>query len=405
MRGEDAFARLIAPVTPEEFFAEYWGKKHLHISRNDAGYHHDVLTFDDVDAYLARNDLRYPYIRLVKEGRELPLNNYGRDRVFGENVFQGNLDQDALFREYADGATMCMQLQHLAMPTLGAFTRELEGYFGYRTQSTIFLTPGNSQGFTQHFDSHDFFTMGVSGEKTWRIYAERAEYPLPRTEVLDSEVDISDALNSEFRVKAGDTLYVPRGVYHDARSESGTSMQISLGVFPYYWCDVLHTLIDELADKHARLRMAVAPTRHIPAATLEADFREMLALISDRADITGVLNGLQRAAASKRVKDGTHRLRDLEALEALGPDDLLVARDVEAEIRQDADRLLVVFYDKQIAMPGFVRSELDAILAGSPFSASSLPGGLDTRSRMALVRKLLSEGLLTLASPSPVRPD
>ena len=405
MRAESAFERLIAPITPEEFLSDYWGKKHLHIARNDPDYHHRVLTFDDVDAYLGRNDLRYPYIRLVKQGRELPLDIYARDRVFGENVFQGNLDQDALFREYADGATMCMQLQHLAMPGLGAFTRDLESFFGYRTQSTIFLTPGTSQGFTEHFDSHDFFTMGVSGEKTWRIYADRAEYPLPRTEILDTDVNISGVVESEFKVRAGDTLYVPRGVYHDARSIDGTSLQISFGIFPHYWCDVLHSLVDALADEHPKLRMAVAPFRQIDPVELDAGFRSILELISQHGDVAQVVSRLQDAVASKGLKDSSHRLRDMELLALIQPDDRLVMRDLDVQIHEEGDRIALGFYDKRIAMPAFVRPQLDTILTGEVFSAASLPGPLDVESRVVLVRKLVAEGLVTLNEPPAQLPN
>jgi hypothetical protein len=396
VRGQEIFEKLISPISPEEFFSRYWGKQYLHISRNDQRYHQDVLTFEDVDNYLARADLRYPFIRLVKEGRELPLTNYAHDRVFGENLFQGNLDTDALFREYADGATMCMQLQHLTMPGLGMFTRRIESYFGYRTQSTVFLTPSNSHGFTRHYDSHDFFTMGISGEKTWRVYVEKAEFPLPRTEVLDNEVAISDSVESEFKVKAGDTLYVPRGVYHDARSESGTSIQISLGVFPYYWCDVLHTLVDKLADKHSRLRTAVAPTKSIDAAALRAEFEEILNLVRQESDIASVLAHMQRVSASKCLKDAKNRLRDIEYLRGLAPEMPLRARDIDVRVtEEDGDRLVLSFYDKRIGLPSLVKPQLDTILSGEPFCASSLPGSLDLAGRMLLVGRLVTEGLVT----------
>lgn len=291
---------------------------------------------------------------------------------------------------------MCMQLQHLVMPALGTFTRRVEGYFGYRTQSTIFVTPSNSHGFTRHYDSHDFFTMGIAGEKTWRVYVEKAELPLPRTEVLDTDVNISDSVEAEFKVRAGDTLYVPRGVYHDARSEGGTSVQISLGIFPYYWCDVLHTLIDELADKHCRLRTAVAPARNIDAASLKAEFREILNLVRDEADIAGVLSHLQSVSASKCLKDGKNRFDDLELLHGLAPETPLRARDIDARVtEEDGGRLFLSFYDKQIGLPSFVKPQIDTILSGRQFCAASLPASLDLNGRMLLVRRLVTEGLLT----------
>lgn len=396
MRGQREFEKLIHPLTRDDFFSNYWGKRHLHIERNDPTYHHDVLTFDAVDDYLARNDLRYPYIRLVKAGRELPLDNYAHNRTFGENVFQGNLDADALFREYRDGATMCMQLQHLALPTLGTFIRLVESYFGYRTQATVFLTPRDSHGFTRHFDSHDFFTMGINGEKTWRIYSAKAEFPLPRTEFLDSDVDIPDAVEREFKVRAGDTLYVPRGVYHDARSENGTSMQISVGIFPYYWCDVLHQLIDRLSDQHAELRMAVSPNREFDRAAVHARLHEVLNLISREADVGSLLDSLQAAAAAKGLKESTHRLSDFEVLADLTPSTLLIARDIDVDLRETGDRLTIAFYDKKVALPSFAREQIEVILSGVSFSAQSLPSSLDLNSRLVLVRRMLAEGLLTV---------
>src|SRR5690349_11272811 len=113
--------KLVAPVSLKEFFEDYWERKILYIPRNDPTYYRNILTFEDVDSYLSRTDLRYPYIRLVQAGRELPLHTYSYDSVFGENLYQGNLDLDKLFLLYHAGATMCMQLQHLALPNLRTF--------------------------------------------------------------------------------------------------------------------------------------------------------------------------------------------------------------------------------------------------------------------------------------------
>lgn len=395
MRGQTTFEKLIAPLKPAEFFSTYWGKTYLHISRNDPTYHHDVLRFDDVDEYLARNDLRYPYIRLVKEGRELPLNNYSFDSPFGENLFQGNLDQDALFAEYANGATMCMQLQHQAMPTLGRFTSLIESYFGFRTQSTIFLTPANSHGFTRHFDSHDFFTLPISGTKTWRIYAERTDYPLPRREVLDSSVETTGTIEREIELKPGDTLYVPRGVFHDARGEGEASMQISLGVFPYYWCDILHQLIDDVADRDPSLRKAAVSNVDLNAPALEAAFQRILDTLKRDTRITDTIASLQKRARSKQLKEGTRRLSDLNTLDTVTPDTQFSCRDVDVRASVEGETLTIAFYNKSLELPSVAEEQVRFILTGQPFSANTLPDSLDLAGRLFLIRQLVVEGLIT----------
>ena len=209
------------------------------------------------------------------------------------------------------------------------------------------------------------------------------------------DVDISDALEREFKVKAGDTLYVPRGVYHDARSENGTSMQISLGIFPYYWCDVLHALVDKLADKHSRLRMAVAPTKHLDRVGLQSNFRDLMDLVAENADIVDVVEHLQAVSASKRVKDGKGRLQDLESLHELAPYSLLKLREIDVEVVENEETLVIAFYDKRLSLPAFTGPQVDVIFSGDLFSAETLPSSLNLAGRMVLIRKLITEGLVT----------
>jgi len=393
---DEVFEKLIHPITKDEFFSEYWGKRFLHIPRNDPSYHAHVASYRDVEEYLARNDLRYPYIRLVKEGRELPLNNYARDRVFGENLFQGNLDLESLFREYAAGATMCMQLQHLALPTLGRFTEAMERYFGYRTQSTIFVTPADSHGFTRHYDSHDFFTMGVHGQKTWRIYADGELLPLPRTEVLDSDVQPTGRVEAEITVKAGDTLYVPRGVYHDARGEREASMQVSFGVFPYYWCDLIHSIIDDVTDRDPLLREAVVPTKLFDAEALRREFDRRLAIVQELGNPGEALARLQRIAGSKQLRDGHKRLSDLDQVRDLTPTMRLKARDVAPRVTADEHELKIEVYDKAIRLPVYAAEHVHLALSGEPFCANDLPDSIDIEGRLFLAKKLVTEGLVTI---------
>jgi ribosomal protein L16 Arg81 hydroxylase len=288
-----------------------------------------------------------------------------------------------------------MQLQHQAMPTLGRFTNQIESYFGFRTQSTVFLTPANSHGFTRHFDSHDFFTMPIKGNKTWRIYKERVECPLPSKEVLDSDVSTTGDVELELELKPGDTLYVPRGVFHDARGEGEASMQISLGVFPYYWVDILHKAIDDLADQHATLRKAAVSTAALNAPELEAGFDEILEILKRDVRIADTVSALQERSRSRQLKDSTRRMRDLDALHELTPETRFICRDVDVRTSTDGETVSVAFYNKALNLPSFVQPQLASILNRQAFCAASLPDSVDLPGRLFLIRKLVVEGLIT----------
>ncbi len=49
------FARVLAPVSPETFFAEHWERKPLLLERGEGGYYAGLMTLDDVDFILTTN--------------------------------------------------------------------------------------------------------------------------------------------------------------------------------------------------------------------------------------------------------------------------------------------------------------------------------------------------------------
>jgi len=388
--------RLLSPVSKEEFFAAYWGKNVLHVPRNNPAYYDEILTFNDVNDYLSRTDLRYPYIRMVHNGREIPLDNYGYDYVFGENVFQGNLNTDKIFSLYKEGATMCMQMQHMALPKLADFTNQFESYIGFKTQSTLFLTPPSSQGFTAHYDSHDFFIFQIYGEKIWNIYDTAEKFPLARTKVLDTDVRLEGSTRRQTVLKPGDLLYVPRGVYHDALTNDGTSLQISLGLFPPLWIDVLHSLIDELADQDAAFRRAVSLPTLQPDADVRKGFNELIDRLAKRASPESTLERLKAKAIAKQPPFACNRLWDFEKLDAVDDTTLLRRRNIHPRVTSANGAVTLIFFDKEVRLPAFLEEHVHFVSASNSFYPADLPAGLDVEGRIEFVKLLIEEGLLEI---------
>src|SRR5207302_1532608 len=100
-----ALDRLLAPIQRDEFFQAYWEKASC-VQHPGGDVYDDLLTDGDLDELLARNDLRFPTISLVKDGLSVPINRYSSVLRYGPYASEGLIDADAVFRELNSGATV-----------------------------------------------------------------------------------------------------------------------------------------------------------------------------------------------------------------------------------------------------------------------------------------------------------
>ena len=103
-------ARLLKPVNPEDFFAEYWERKPLHIQRRDQDYYGNLLSQQDLENIISSTDMRYPAIKLVPKGSNAFYRpeTYTTNFRHGNDVFNGVADIDKVFAEYRAGATVAL---------------------------------------------------------------------------------------------------------------------------------------------------------------------------------------------------------------------------------------------------------------------------------------------------------
>jgi ribosomal protein L16 Arg81 hydroxylase len=86
------FARLIHPITPEEFFQEYWEQKPLLVSRKEPTYYHGLFRLDDVDAVLHYCRPKPPDILVVQNQDRMVADTYITD--------QGTVNLPQLYKAY-----------------------------------------------------------------------------------------------------------------------------------------------------------------------------------------------------------------------------------------------------------------------------------------------------------------
>jgi lysine-specific demethylase/histidyl-hydroxylase NO66 len=318
----------------------------------------------------------------VQDGGPLGLSEYTTDLAWRPHPFTGTADPDRVATAFEAGATIVLQGLHLNWAPLARFCRALETELGHPAQANAYYTPRRSQGFAVHHDTHDVFVLQVAGEKHWRVYDPLLELPLKRQRYSKSLGDEGRPV-LELTLRAGDTLYLPRGWLHDALTSETDSLHVTAGVNLHSWVDALRAALDECEDD-------VEFRRSVPAdGELEADLLDRLAARLDPADVAR--RARTRFVGSRRpILEG--QLEEVRALGSLTAETLLERRPT---VIADLDGTTLSFEGKQVAFPEHAHEELEAVFAAEePFTASELPGELDEESRLVLVRRLIREGFL-----------
>ncbi|HEY7605081.1 MAG TPA: cupin domain-containing protein [Gaiellaceae bacterium] len=326
--------------------------------------------------------MRTPGLRLVKEGGTISEAQYAREISWRPKPFTGVVDPDRVAEAFADGSTIVLQALHHTWLPLAHFCRELEAELGTGVQANSYYTPRRSQGFAVHHDTHDVFVLQVAGEKHWRVYDPLLELPLKKQR-WSSSLGTPGPTVLELTLRAGDTLYLPRGWLHDALTSATDSLHITVGVNVHTWVDAFRAVLDECEDD-------VDFRRSVPA-----DGEPPPELLERLAERLGPEDVGRRARArfvdSRRaILDG--HLEEVRELESVTVDTPLERRPT---VIAELDGTALSFEGKHLELPEQAREELEAVVeAEMTFTAAGLPGDLDDEGRLVLVRRLIREGFL-----------
>jgi bifunctional lysine-specific demethylase and histidyl-hydroxylase NO66 len=294
--------------------------------------------------------------------------------------------------EFEAGATIVVQGLHLNRAETATFCRTLEGALGHPVQANAYYTPRGSQGLAVHHDTHDVFVLQIAGEKRWLVYEPVLELPLKeqryRSELGGPGEPVIDTV-----LGPGDTMYLPRGWLHEARTSDVDSLHLTVGINVYTWLDAFRDALSDVEDELA-FRRSVDGEPELPTP-------ELLELLGER--LAGADVARRKATRLERrrrpVLDG--QLSQLRALDALDTSTVVERRpSVLAELSEDGGAIALAFHGKRLVLPSRLRAEA-SFLAGAdePFAAVDLPGDLDDAGRLVLVRRLVREGFLRIRAP------
>src|SRR6185295_15042261 len=347
----------------------------------EQGRFDDLLSVAAVSLKLKSGGLRFPGFRLAKAGAKLEVADYTKDLSWRPQPFTGTADIQRVLAEFEDGATIVLQGLHLNWLPLAVFCRSLEAELGHPAQANAYFTPRAAQGLPVHHDTHDVFSLQVAGEKRWLVYEPAWELPLKNQRYKAERMGEPGDPVLDITLQAGDTLYLPRGWLHEAKTSETDSLHLTVGVNVYTWMDAFRAALENCAGEPG---FRHSPDGEHPGRLLERLAKELAPERVERRQ-------RRKLVRTRRAILGG-QLSQLRALESLDLDTVVERRPT---VLFDLAGTTLSFEGKDLSFP---EALAHAAQSDEPFTPGDLPGDLDDEGRLLLVSRLVREGFLVISA-------
>jgi ribosomal protein L16 Arg81 hydroxylase len=411
---EVALDRLFAPVRTAAFLREYWETQPLFIARDDKSYFKALFSLDAFDDLMARADLWHPNVRVFLAGEQLPHDRYSRRWAYGREVHDRLIDVDKLAELFRRGATINVLGLERTDSAVMEWSKELEVQAGFPVHTTAFLSPPSAVNVPPHFDMTDVIVAQVHGSKVWNVWQPTRAMPLVtdtagRLYGHGSEVVSEGMRVGRYELRAGDSLYVPRGFLHEAITTTESSLHLAFGINVHRWYDVLEEAANRAiaaVTQQTVYRKALPVRRRGEPPAPAAAVRDVLRAIETDLQIhlaSGLGDALHTVDSrylGSRAPARPGQLVDSHGADDLTSEDMLVRRPRLAfGIDRVAGRLRLVFHRKQLSLGPELEAALRYSASGEPFRVSDLPD-LSADQQLAFAHSLVREGFLSII-PGP----
>jgi len=367
-------AEILAPLSPDAFFAEYYDRKPVHIA-GTAEKFANVMSWPTLTALLnmtaiwSSASLQLALDRVIVPPAQYCRTARNRD---GRDVLQP--DGEKVMELLRSGASLVANDIDTLTPALAGFAAALEDALDAKVQANLYCSWRERQAFDSHFDTHDVYAVHVAGEKLWRLYETRMENPIAHPRFKTFGQDWHDrnkgTVAQEVVMRPGDLLYIPRGQYHDALALSDGTIHIAFGATHVIGLDLLD-LLANMAVEDTAFR-ANMPRSALGEAAVAAWLADLAGRLGEFARSGAAVEAMRRHQALFRYPRG-------------GLD--LPVRRAERRFRVTAPDLKVM------------RRGGDWVLAGRK-AAVPIPSGMERPVEWIVARSGFAESEFTEAFPA-----
>jgi ribosomal protein L16 Arg81 hydroxylase len=390
------FRDLIQPVGVEDFEVNYWEQQVLHIQRENPDFFSSLFSIADLDKVLEYNRPKGGSLRVVKS--QQPMNS-----TVYENK-DGSLNLNQLYAAYADGHTIVINEIQRYWDPIKKLIESIRSHTSHNAVANLYLTPENEKALSPHYDSHDVIALQVSGEKHWILYDDthfktpllKSFQPIFQREYLSGAKEIT--------MKAGDLLYMPRGVPHEAYTTDKSSMHITIGVHSTQWIDLITKSLLNLSQKNIELRQAL-PLGFLNSANdllttdVKLDFMNILKQVLEKENTEGALNILREEFRTKEQPRPDGHFASLDKISHIGLETELCKREgMTSAVTNDPSVARILFQGNVIKGPSQIAGTLAFISEQeNAFTVNDIPF-LNEGNKIKLAKRLVRGGLLKVVN-------
>lgn len=392
--GIDWLSELIKPITKDKFFSEYWENKYLNINNNGLAID-KIINIDEISELIGFENIRKNEIRMVKNGSIINKNQYLQYIKDSDEDIIEEINADEVLAGFHNGQTIILESIHKRLSKLSILCRYLEKELNCNIRTNLYLTPPDSQGFLPHYDNHDVIILQIYGEKEWTLY-ESENIPISKNE--PGKIFNQDSKNkvSEFILRNGDILYIPRGYIHSASTNNESSAHLTIGIHTYTWEDLLIKIIKKHSDNLSLLHES------IPYYNLDLYKEKYLQLSSEMKLLFDSLN--YRSEDIINLKDHKsdrplriNGLKSINNIRSLNENSLIgIPSTLIYEIKLIENRIYILFNNRQLTLSYKLKKFIDLLTSKSVVSIQELNLSLDNSANYEFIKKLIVVGFLDI---------
>jgi len=394
MFADHILEKLLFPISIEDFFSNYWEQKFIHIQRNNPEYFTDILGITDLDDFLSQQNLSTEGLRIVKDGKDVNPEEWTITNKLISGKTRTAIAIDKVFDFYDNGHTIVLNAADRTIPRLADACRAFEQILKIKVQSNIYITPPNSQGFSQHYDPHDIFTLQIKGPKIWRIYDSDEELPTKYSSFKKKPV-----LVSQIEMNSGDLLYMPRGTIHEAFSSDVSTIGANFSCKPRYGAHLLEQLaiIAEQEEVFFRKTIPNGLQSVNDQKQYIADFKKKLIQFLTDDVVERLLNAQYMDFYTKQTINYHGKFTELLHLEDITLNTVLRRnKGITYHVENIGNQVIISFSSKKLIIPLVINKEL--FLQDEPFKISDIKGLISNNGKLEIARKFVVAGYFDIVS-------
>jgi len=390
-------ADLLAPVTVEDFFENYWSQKSLLIPGGPekvAG----LFGWEEVNRIFSEHRLDTSQARLAHEGKSAEDLAFLKSRVSSQGNRFFEPDIPLLYRLLREGASLVLDAVDEMSPSVREFCERVGRDLTCQISVNAYSTWRTVPGFGVHWDDHDLFVVQVSGRKHWRLFGKTRPFPLA-VDVAENPAPSEGDVEWEAVISPGDVIYVPRGHWHGATGMDEATLHLTCGFSNPTSEDILKWVADQLKD-HELFRQDVP--RFASSAEQVRYWEEVQ---------RGVAEFLTQASVNDYLNfwKSRNKPRPQFSFPFIGGDTLhqgtsyRYAGVSQSELDEIDGKVIFSAAGKKISVHKTARPVVELLLSGEPFQINdvekAIAGTMPTEAVAKLLSVLVEHGLAYAVAP------